>query len=1574
MITAKADSLTATRQAILLVIITLATAFLLALPGLVSADRQADDAETLAQAGAVDSSFNPVVSKQGQAFALAVQPDGKIVIGGFFNSYGGISRNGIVRVNADGSLDPSFNPGSGLDLGGFDIVSKLGIQPNGKIIVVGGFTQFNGVSRKNILRLNANGSLDTSFDPGFGTDFDISSLALQPDGKILIGGFFTLYNGVARRNLARINSDGTLDTGFDTGTGPDSDVLGITVQPDGKILLVGKFVNYNGVRRNYVARTNSNGSVDTSFDTGGSDGASDDVRTLALQPDGRIVIGGPFLQYDGVGRSRIARINADGSLDTSLDPGAGPGGNPSNYISSLALQPDGKILAAGSFLVFTGLGRPGIVRINSNGSVDPAFNPNSGVGSGSVDELALQSDGKVLLAGIFSSYDGAARSGLARTNSNGSVDSTFFDLLSPGAVHSISVQQDAKIVIGGSFSKVNGISRNGLARLNADGSLDNLFNPGSGTDFTVLETALQTDGKIVIGGTFATYNGVARSGIARVNADGSLDTSFNPGTGIAGSFRQLNALAVQTDGKIVLGGLFTSFNGVARSRIARVNSNGSLDTSFDPGTGINASSGGTPFVNDLVVQPDGKVVVVGSFLSYNSVVRANFVRTNPDGSLDGTFNPGTGPLGIVTGLALQPNGKILIGGSFAQYNGVNRGGITRVNGDGSLDTSFEPGSGTFNVFAIAVQTDSRIVMGGLVDSYNGVNRGGLARTYSDGGLDFSLEAGGINERVLEIVQLPTGETLICGNFTQVGGVDHFGVARLLGDSSSPTPTPTPTGMPTPGACLDNTFDTDGKVTTDFDSRTDVLEAIALQTDGKIVAVGTSSSDFAVARYNTNGSLDTSFDADGKVITSFGSSDQARAVVIQSDGKIVAGGTANLNTFALARYNANGLLDTTFDADGKVTTDFQTGSGTVRVRDLIIQPDGKIIAVGGAGGNFALARYNTNGSLDTSFGNGGKVLTPFTGQQAAALGVAIQTDGKIVAGGGKDNQFPPAGDFVLARYNANGTLDTTFDSDGKTSVGFDSFGAVAEDLALQPDGKIVLVGTVRIDLGIARFNSDGSLDSTFGDGGKVMSDFAFTGDQGLSVALQSNGRISVIGDGSRNGASDIYVIRLNSNGTVDTSFAAGGRLTTDFTTTDTGGSLIVQPDGKLIVAGSAMNATRDFALARYNPACLQSPTWEPVVLTSNLVELKTWVLQGRTYAYVKLSFPDDGYRVTSWGLPVNAGSAYSADAAVEKFTGPSVQAVTTTAQIYDLGPLANGNYTFAFKNSGTTVKSLNFTISSVTPPANPIDNAREFVKQQYRDFLNREADQAGEDFWTDNITKCNDPARRPPGQTAAQCRIRQRETTSAAFYLSPEFQYTGSYVYRMFVGGLGRAPKLSEFTPDALFVGNGIIVSGQLSAAKINQNKADFAAQFVNCTDAAKYRCAEFKAIYDGLTNPQYVARLFTNTGVNASAADRTALVNGLNGATETRASVLRKVVDGINVIAEGNQQFTTSYGQAFYNSEFNQAFVQLEYFGYMKRDPDAAGYAFWLAKLNLFGGDFVKAEMVLAFISSPEYRARFGSP
>ena len=386
-------------------------------------------------------------------------------------------------------------------------------------------------------------------------------------------------------------------------------------------------------------------------------------------------------------------------------------------------------------------------------------------------------------------------------------------------------------------------------------------------------------------------------------------------------------------------------------------------------------------------------------------------------------------------------------------------------------------------------------------------------------------------------------------------------------------------------------------------------------------------------------------------------------------------------------------------------------------------------------------------------------------------------------------------------------------------------------------------------------------------------------------------------------------------------------------------------------------------------------WTPTTLTASQVMFKSWTLNGHTFMYAKLTFPDAGYRVANWGTPVQSGNAFTDDATIEKFNGVSAQAITNTAQIWDLGAIAAGNYTFTFKNSGTTVATFNFTVSLLPPPANPIDDPRTFVLWQYRDFLRREPDAPGWDHWTAEITMCSDPANRFPGETEAQCTDRKRENTSAAFFVSPEFSNTGYFVLRVYRGSLNRMPHFGgtdgatdEFTRDAATVGQGIVVNNVLSPDVMNANKQAFVNDFVTRS--------EFRAIYDGLSASQYVDKLFQTTGVTPSASDRQALIDELtigNMSNSAKADVLFKVVDGTQTITGGVLVFNTTYGKAFYDSLFNAAFVQMEYFGYLQRDPDPDGYAFWLNKLNTFG-DWVNAEMVKAFIKSPEYRSRFGAP
>src|SRR5437588_162096 len=330
----------------------------------------------------------------------------------------------------------------------------------------------------------------------------------------------------------------------------------------------------------------------------------------------------------------------------------------------------------------------------AGGDVDPGFNASVFEPMGFSGGLARQSDGKTIVFGSFTSVNGTARDGVARLNTDGSLDTSFSP--SPqangtfGQVQALIVQSEGKIVLGGSFTSINGTARNNIARLNADGSIDPSFNPGTGPNFSVNALAVQSDGKIVIGGGFSNVNGTARQGIARLNADGSLDTSFDPGSGT--DFNSASAVVLQTDGKILIGGLFDSVNGATHNSLARLNANGSLDSSFNPSATRGVFAGG---VFGVAVQPDGKIVIMGGFTNVNGTARTAIARLNADGSLDTSFNPGSGANNsTVIAVALQTDGKTVIGARLNSVTGTGRNDNAGLNVDGCLDASFNPGSGT----------------------------------------------------------------------------------------------------------------------------------------------------------------------------------------------------------------------------------------------------------------------------------------------------------------------------------------------------------------------------------------------------------------------------------------------------------------------------------------------------------------------------------------------------------------------------------------------------------------------------------------------------------------------------------------------------------------------------------------------------------------------------------------------------------------------------------------------------------------------------------------------------------------
>lgn len=401
--------------------------------------------------------------------------------------------------------------------------------------------------------------------------------------------------------------------------------------------------------------------------------------------------------------------------------------------------------------------------------------------------------------------------------------------------------------------------------------------------------------------------------------------------------------------------------------------------------------------------------------------------------------------------------------------------------------------------------------------------------------------------------------------------------------------------------LDPSFGVNGKTSTDFGGYEEG-HAVARQSDGKILvagyAAGQTNDDFALVRYTSDGNLDTAFGVNGIVRTDLGNYDYGYALAIANDGKIVMAGYSGSDNvdFAVVRYNSDGSLDTTFGQGGVhpgiVVTDL--GSNDYG-RALAIQSDGKILVAGYSGGDnvdFAVVRYTSNGSLDTTFGQAGAhpgiVITDFGGADNG-LAVALQSDGKIlVAGSGGSNDD----DFAVARYNSDGLLDATFAQDGvhpggtvTTNLGGNDYGYA---LAVQEDGQLLVAGSSGTDFALVRYTSDGKLDTNFGANGFTITHWG-TNEYGYALALANDGKLLVAGSSG----SDFALARYSNDGHLDGSFGNSGVVTTDFGNQDSGVAATLQSDDKLIIAGYSSG---NFALARYTLTNSTPATGTPATST------------------------------------------------------------------------------------------------------------------------------------------------------------------------------------------------------------------------------------------------------------------------------------------------------------------------------------------------------------------------------------------
>jgi uncharacterized delta-60 repeat protein len=704
--------------------------------------------------------------------------------------------------------------------------------------------------------------------------------------------------------------------------------------------------------------------VDPTFDVGST--IDNTILACSVQADGKVVIGGMFKAVHETFRTGIARLNADGSTDESF-PGMLSGGYSRAY--DCVILPDGRILVAGDFTNINGATRVGLARLNSNGSVDETFSPQiAGSTETYVREIALQSDGKIIIAGTFTAVGGVPRPGLARLHGNGSLDETFLDGMSASGleyVNAIVVQTDGQIVVGGSFETFNGAARPYLARLNQDGSLDGTFlNSMVGPNSITRVLALQPDGKLLVGGFFTTFNGSSQPGIVRIHSDGTVDEAFNSaaGSAIAGA----NQIIICPDDKVLIGGCLKWLGTPSWEGIVRLNADGTRDDSF---------LGSLPAGDDVgarVVQllNDGSILAGGG---YPGAISPYFLKLNPDGTPDLTFaNMPSGPNNEVKSLAFQPDGKIIVGGRFGSIGNTTQQGIARLNADGSRDSTygFNQAGTDRDVFAVALDPAARCLVAGEFDSINGVMREGLARLNADGSVDESFKdvLGGPYGFAYALALQSDGKVIVGGAFKSVDGVAQTNLARL---------------------------NDDGSIDTSFTPRIGVgsvngVYTMALQPDGKVIIGGYFNSVDGLprknlARLHPGGSVDTTF-LNGMT----GLSATPHAIVIQPDGKILVGGwfesVNGVARYGFARLNSNGAVDTSF---ASICQSYSS------IWAIAVQHDGKIL-VGGYltinGQRYYLVRLHSDGTLDTTF-------VPVEAQPSGeVLAVAIQPDARIVVAG------------------------------------------------------------------------------------------------------------------------------------------------------------------------------------------------------------------------------------------------------------------------------------------------------------------------------------------------------------------------------------------------------------------------------------------------------------------------------------------------------------------------------------------------------------------------------------------------
>ena len=1099
-----------------------------------------DDESLNEPAGSVDVTYGTGFGPDGLVYALQLQPDTNLLVGGTFTNFDNVPENRLARLLPGGGLDSSFN----VNIGFNGNIRAMALQPDGKVVTGGEFTTFNSVNRSRIARLHHDGSLDEYFNPGAGADGTLLAIAVQPaDGRILIGGEFNTFNGSTWPNLARLNTNGTLHTAFNVGTGPDGPVYAIALQTDGKILIGGAFTNVNNVPRSGIARLWPDGRLDTSFAVSWAGnliaGVDLAVRSIAVQSDGRILMGGAFTNS---AFTNLARLESNGAVDATFLSGLS---GPNDAVYAIAIQVDEKILVGGAFTRCNGVTRNRISRLNKDGTTDPSINFGLGA-NGFVASIVVQPDRKIILGGGFTSYDGHLRNNLVRIHGGSLHGSGVFEFSTPyfTAVENMPVALIQVMRRGGTFgpATINYMTFDGTA---TDG-LDYTGTPGATLSFPqgevlqeialpIIDDLLVEDPETVYflldSPSAGTDFGVIPMSILTIISDDAT-LGFDKDVYLVSENTPNGAAAI----RVVRFGDTNSTLQVEYSAIAgtaTTNDFVSVLGTLYFGPGVTDQVFLVPIVDDLLMDGNKTVLLtLTNSMPTNSVslTISNAVLNIIDNegrpgvvSFDATNYLASKFITNATVTVIRTNGSQgIVSVSYTTRDGTATNGVDYLAVNGML--SFADGE-ALKTFSVPILHNPAATNDKILSVYLSNPLGGAVL-----GVPTNATV------TISEMDVPPSLAFAATNFS-VHSWDTNALISVVRSSNTMRGLVLVDYLTRAGTAVTNSDYTNVSGTLRFDPDLSGLLTVTQTFLVPVVLNPLSFTPKTVSLLLTNARF-VPYDTNLEPIITLG---QSVLTILPND--------------------LPGNVD---DGYMQPTLDNPTPGANGPVYALALQPDGQCVV----GGDFTrmdsillnrIARMQADGVADPSF-------NPGQGANAPVYAVALTPDLKIVLGGAF-TRMNTSNHIGISRLLASGVIDPTF------NPGMGVSGGTVRALAVQSNGQILLGGDFlgvngQMRAGLARIETNGSLDGIFTPSadGPVY-----------ALAVQRDGMILVGGGFTNiNGVIRRSIARLTVDGIVDTSFVGFTNLVGPVY------SIAVQADDRIVVGGAftnAMGLTNGNALVR-----------------------------------------------------------------------------------------------------------------------------------------------------------------------------------------------------------------------------------------------------------------------------------------------------------------------------------------------------------------------------------------------------------